>query len=133
MIEVQTMKKQIITASNGERLVVVAESDFNELLRMLDEGAERSALAAVRHRLEAGDEELVPDVVANRIIDGENRVRVWREFRGLTVSALAERAGVSQPYLSQIETGAREGTVETLSRIASALAVDLDDLIPPPA
>ncbi|MBI1919491.1 MAG: helix-turn-helix transcriptional regulator [Geobacter sp.] len=35
---------------------------------------------------------------------------------------------VSKPYLSQIETGKRQGTVETLSAIANALDVPLDVL-----
>jgi transcriptional regulator with XRE-family HTH domain len=44
----------------------------------------------------------------------------------LTQQELAERAGISKPYLSQIETGKRQGTVETLSAIARSLGVPLD-------
>ena len=51
--------------------------------------------------------------MVDRILNGENLVRVWREHRGLTVSALAQMAGIAQPYLSQIETGKREGTLQT--------------------
>jgi transcriptional regulator with XRE-family HTH domain len=42
---------------------------------------------------------------------------------------LAERAGIAQPYLSQIETGKREGTLQTMKKIADALKLTVDDLI----
>lgn len=48
---------------------------------------------------------------------------LWRNAKGLTQSTLAERSGVSRPNLSAIEQGARDLTLETLRRIASALEV----------
>lgn len=71
----------------------------------------------------------MPARVVERLIDGENTITVWREHRGMTISALAEKAGLSQSYLSQIESGKREGKVTMLARLARALAVDLDDLV----
>ena len=59
---------------------------------------------------------------------GESPVKLWREERKLTQQELAEQAGISKPYLSQIETGKRQGTLETLAAIARALAVPLDVL-----
>ena len=59
---------------------------------------------------------------------GESKIRVWREYRGLTVKALAEAAGVTPAYLSQIETGAREGTIETLETLSAAPRVTIDDI-----
>jgi transcriptional regulator with XRE-family HTH domain len=38
-------------------------------------------------------------------------------------------AGISMPYLSQIETGKRTGTAEVLNSIAQALRVTLDEII----
>ena len=40
----------------------------------------------------------------------------------------AEKAGLAQAYVSQVETGKRAGTVETLKKLASALRVALDDI-----
>lgn len=89
---------------------------------------DHAAVAEFRARLAAGDEELIPSGIVGRLLAGENPVRVWRSHRGLTVTELAEKAGVAQPYLSQIETGRRDGTLETMRRIAAALGVTLDDL-----
>ena len=41
---------------------------------------------------------------------------------------LAEAAGVTQSMVAMIERGDRRGTVDTLTLIARALKVDLDDL-----
>nr|WP_233410086.1 helix-turn-helix transcriptional regulator [Burkholderia anthina] len=51
----------------------------------------------------------------------------------MTHDALAAAAGISKPYLSQIETRQRVGTIDVLSKVASALSVPVDDLIEPPA
>ncbi|MCF4129475.1 helix-turn-helix domain-containing protein [Methylobacterium sp. SyP6R] len=91
--------------------------------------ADRLAVAEFRRRLAAGEEEMIPVEVVDRLLSGENRVRVWREHRGLTATALAEKAGIAQAFLSQIETGRREGTVETLRKLARALDLTLDDLV----
>lgn len=75
-------------------------------------------------------EELIPAEVVYALLDGENRIRVWREYRGLSQAHLAGQAGISAAYLSQIEGGKRDGTAEVLSRIAMILNVSLDDLMP---
>ena len=42
---------------------------------------------------------------------------------------LADAAGISKPYLSQIETGKRKGTTDILSALAKALNVTLEKVI----
>ena len=42
--------------------------------------------------------------------DGSNPVQVWREYRGLTLTALARRTEVSNGRLSAIENGAAIGS-----------------------
>ena len=84
---------------------------------------------AIMAALEEGEEELIPSEVVYAILDGANPIRVWREYRGLTQQQLAEAAGISKPYLSQLETGKRTGTAEVLAAIARALNISLDDLV----
>jgi transcriptional regulator with XRE-family HTH domain len=61
---------------------------------------------------------------------GEVPLRVWREHRGLSARALADRAGVSTAYLSQIETGNKPGSFAAMAKLARALGVDMEDLEP---
>jgi len=84
---------------------------------------------AAKASLEKGEDELIHSEVVFSIMDGENPVKVWREFRGLTQQQLADAAGISKPYLSQIETGKRKGTTEILSALAKALKVTLEEVI----
>ena len=74
------------------------------------------------------EDELIPAEFVNRMLDGESPIRVWREFRGLSARDLASMAGISAPYLSLIETGAKTGSLETLKALAAALKVGLDDI-----
>ncbi|MCA9982032.1 MAG: helix-turn-helix transcriptional regulator [Anaerolineales bacterium] len=82
------------------------------------------------HQRWAEGEELVPSEVTFAILDGANPIQVWRVYRGLTQQALAEQAGISPSYLSQLESGKRTGTAEVLQAIAAALNLTLDDLLP---
>ena len=84
---------------------------------------------AAKAALEKGEDELIPAEVVFAIIDGENPIKVWRKHRGLTQQQLANAAGISKPYLSQIEAGKRTGTTEILSAIAKALGVSLDEVV----
>jgi len=77
----------------------------------------------------ADGEELVPGEVTYAILDGENPIKVWREHRGFTQQQLADTAGISTPYLSQIESGKRKGTTDVLAAIAKTLDLSLDDIV----
>lgn len=123
------MTIQIITTPTGERLVVIPESEWLAVQEALEDREDTAAIDAFHRKLAAGEEELIPASIVNRMLDGENPIRVWREYRGLTAAALAQQAGISAAYLSELETGKKEGSVAALSRIAAALGVTVDDLI----
>ena len=54
------------------------------------------------------------------------QIRYWRERRGLTQAALAERAGLSWIYIAKLEGGDRRApSLTALERIARALGVKL--------
>ncbi len=71
----------------------------------------------------------LPQEMVERMLAGENLIRVWREHRGLKGKELAEQAGINAGYLSQIESGQKTGSVEALKRVADVLGVDIDDLV----
>lgn len=123
------MNAQFIISPSGERLAVLPEAEYRALIDAAEEAADVAAVRRFNEHLATGEEELLPAEMANRILDGENPVRVWREYRGLNARALAAKAGITPAYLSQIETGKREGAVETMKRLAGALDVSLDDLV----
>ena len=60
------------------------------------------------------------------------RVRALRRERGLTLKALGRLAGLSHPFLSQVERGLARPSVGSVERIAKALDVSVAHLWSPP-
>jgi transcriptional regulator with XRE-family HTH domain len=60
------------------------------------------------------------------------RVRSLRRQRGLTLKELGARAGLSHPFLSQVERGLARPSVVSVERIAHALNVPVAHLWMPP-
>ena len=77
----------------------------------------------------ARNEESFPLEVTDRMIGGDNPIKVFRQHRRLTQKQLAEKTDTSAAYLSQIETGRRAGSIKFLRRLANALDVEVEDLI----
>ena len=60
------------------------------------------------------------------------RVRALRRERGLTLKGLGRLAGLSHPFLSQVERGLARPSVTSVERIAAALDVSVARLWAPP-
>ena len=148
----------LIRGPSGEQLIVLRLEDFQRLLRQAGDADDellkgyRKLIAAFDNhieptstqpgigddeaiydkamsQLEHGEDELIPSAVADRLIDGESPVRVWRDYRGLTQKQLSEKSNVKQSAISMIERGRRQGNIETLKSLANALGVLVDDLV----
>lgn len=68
------------------------------------------------------------DVVEQRWRDVGDFIRDQRRSTQLSLRKLADRAGVSNPYLSQIERGLRRPSAEILQQIAHALEISAETL-----
>ena len=106
---------------DGKNYVLLSEDEYEDLV----DGMHANAIMA---RVAAG-EETWPHELVRELMETDSRIRTYRTYRNLSVSELAEAAGISQPYLSEIETGKKTGSVDVLKRIAAVLKVDLDDLV----
>lgn len=112
--------KDVFEAPNFERVLIMPHCE---------DTADLAAAREVQDALARGEERLIPSAIADRLIDGESPLRVWRNARRLTQAVLAKKAGISQAMISGIERGARTGDVQTLKRLAEALDLKVDDLI----
>ena len=113
--------------ANGE-IAILPRKEYEALIARAAEADEDSGTARLvaRARKQAASEELIPKTVVDRIANGENPVRVLREWRDVTQMELNYRTDISQGHLSDIENSRRVGSPETLRRIANALKVPLD-------
>lgn len=101
--------------------------DLEDRLALI-EGARRTVAPNGRILLP----DLLPDRLVGRLLDGVHPVNVWREHRGLTANSLAERACVAASYLSEIVAGKKPGSVDAYQKLADALGVTVDDILPAP-
>lgn len=121
---------QIIRTPAGEELAVLPRAEYMRLREAADMLEDVIAYDRAKERLARAEDELIPFELAQRLLEGANPVRAWRKHRQISARQLAAAAGIAPSYLSQIESGQREGTVSTMTAIAKALRVSLDDLLP---
>ena len=122
-------RPQIIETPKGERMVVLPLKEYERLRDAAENFDDVRAFDEAKRRLTTGEDELIPAKFADRIFNGESPVRVWRNYRGLSVKELAKRAKISAAYLSQIEGGSREGSISTMKALAATLSLEIDDLV----
>ena len=123
------MTLQIIEQNGKPEWAVLPYEEYLQLLEQAEMLQDIRDYDNVKAALEKGAEELIPSQIVYAILDGDNPIRVWRKYRGITQHELAERVGISVPYLSQLENGKRKGSLEVLAAITKMLRVSLDDVI----
>jgi hypothetical protein len=124
---------QIRPISETTESVTLNRSDFDALREELEDAADRIAVLedCLLDAKPGLNKYLLTMDETMRIIDGEHPVKVWREKRGMSVRELADRLGLHDVEIEEIEKGRREVERSTLLRIASRLDVLSDMLIPP--
>ena len=108
----------------------IPKVEYDRLRALEEDFADIRAALAVEARIGSGEEALIPADVVDRLIDGEPPLRVWRELRSLTQVDLSRESGVNRVQIVEIEAGRSTGSVHTLRKLADALGVAVDDIIP---
>ncbi len=116
---------QKITTPKGETMIVLPLDEYQELL----DASDIAAATKVAADINTGKDEWVPSDIVDALLNGENPIRVWRKHRGITARDLAQKTQLSAAYISEIETGKKDGSISAMKRIATVLKVDLDDLV----
>jgi hypothetical protein len=117
-------------------MVLLARADYEALLARargeIDEDAAAARVIACSNAaLAAGHEVMLPSDVAEPIMRGENALRVIRKWRGFTRKELGERkTDIGQGMISALEKGTRKGTAAAWKKLARALGVPMQILIP---
>ncbi|WP_257835032.1 helix-turn-helix domain-containing protein [Burkholderia glumae] len=121
------MTKVQFIERDGQPAFAVVPIEVWDRVKHLVEDLEDEALFAQAKAQDDGERN--PAAVLDAELAGDHPVRAWRNHRRLTQDALATAAGISKPYLSQIETRQRVGTTDALAKIARALSVSVSVLI----
>jgi DNA-binding XRE family transcriptional regulator len=109
-------------------MVTIPRAEYERLCAAAEDLSDLKAFDAAKAALAACEDELIPDAYVQRLLNGESALRIYRELRGLTQAALAELSGVHRVSIAEIETGRKQGSVDTLRKLAGSLHVSLDDM-----
>jgi DNA-binding XRE family transcriptional regulator len=127
------MKPQTITTPAGDELVVLPRAEYDALLAAAvgrEEDSDDVAIYDARKaELARGVDARLPPEVSAAMLRGDSLLKALRKWRDVTQLHLAFKTGIAQGYLSDIESGRRKGTDETLTAIAKALDVPAEWLL----
>lgn len=109
----------------GKSSIPVPVKTVRQMLEAYEDMLDVVAYDAARQHVE----EYFPKQLVDRLIAGENRLRVYREYRVLTQRALADASGVSRDMIAMIETNKKQGSLRTVKKLAAALKVSVEDIV----
>jgi DNA-binding XRE family transcriptional regulator len=122
------MKVKFKMTSDGE-VAIVPRAEYErlkDLAREVEEDVGTARLVARAKKEIAGGAAVLPMAIVDRLAGGGNPIRVLRQFRDLTQDELATAVGITQNYLSDLETGKRKGPLALHRKFAIALGVPLE-------
>lgn len=118
-----------ILTIKGEKYAVLPLEAWKKLQAYIEDLQDIADCNEIKAKIERGESEYFPSSVVDALIDGENTIKVFREYRGLTQAELAEKAGLSTIMIKKLEAGETDGSIKSLKAIAGALNLDVDDII----
>jgi DNA-binding XRE family transcriptional regulator len=79
-----------------------------------------------RSLVNEGDDAGLPETILDALTARQDSpVKILRKHRGFTQKDLSMEAGISRPYLTEIETGKKDGSLRAMKAIAEALGVNV--------
>ena len=122
------MNVSYLTTPGGEELALIPRADFEALkdaVERLESLEHTQALTEYREGRLPG---LTPEE-ALAFAEAPSPLAFWRKRADLTQGALAEKVGVAQNYLSDVETGKRAGPVSLWLKLSTVLMVPIEALV----
>jgi transcriptional regulator with XRE-family HTH domain len=111
--------------------VILSRKEYDQLIAAANEDAnDAKTLRRSIARVESGEEETFTNAEVDAFLAAKTPLAFFRKKRGMNQDDLAKRAGITQGYLSEIEVGRKSGDVRTLRKLADALNLSLDSLVP---
>jgi transcriptional regulator with XRE-family HTH domain len=118
---------------SGEDIVILSRSEYDALMADRSEDASDAVRAnQILADLASGEETTLTAKELDKLLAAKTPLAFWRRHRGLTQQDLSSQTGVAQGFLSEIENGSKTGDVQTVSKIAKALSLTIDDLVVQP-
>ena len=119
MTLIDNQKEYAVVPMDDYRLMSSLKEDYDDVL----------SIAKSKQEITQGNDELIPLEIVQRLVSGEPKLKVWREYRGLTPKELSEKSGVSVSVISKIENNKQSIDLAKIKKFVSVLKLDYDDLM----
>lgn len=114
---------------NGQKYAVIPMKDYEMMANLRADFEDNLAIAEAKLTIERGEDELLPLAMMEKLLSGQSRLKIWRNYRGLTASELSQRTGISVSVISKIEHNKQAIDVPKLKKLATALNLEFEDLL----
>ena len=108
----------------GEDIAVLARADYEQLVARAAEAEEDAADIAIYDARKSEMATPLPAEVSAAMLRGDSLLKAVRNWRDMTQLEVEFRTQIGQGYLSDLESGRRKGTPETLAKLAKTFNVD---------
>jgi hypothetical protein len=122
------MSVQFFKTPSGEEIAILPRAEYDELIARasaVDDDEEAADIAMYDARKAEQSLHLPPEVSA-LMLRGDSLLKAVRKWRDKTQGYIEFRTGIGQGYLSDLESGRRKGTPETLAKLAEVYEVKKD-------
>ena len=123
------MNVQIIEKNGKPEWAVIPYREYQKLHEAQEDAEDIKDIETNLKAIHEGNEIAIPGDITFAILDGTSPIRAWRKYQQIKMNELAQKVGISPAYLSQIENGKRNPTIDTLKAIAKELNIEVEMLI----
>ena len=110
--------------------MILPEVECERLRELAEDTLDTRVIEGSQRHLNAGVEELLDEADLDALRAAPSPLAFWRGRRGMTVAALARDSAVPEGQLTTLETGAGTADPAVYERLARALDIAVEDLVP---
>ncbi|WP_342108990.1 helix-turn-helix transcriptional regulator [Methylobacterium sp. SI9] len=115
---------------SGEAIVILPEAEFERLRDLAEDTLDARLVEDSLARLASGEEEILSEADLDALRAASSPLAFWRSRRGVTASALGKACGLAEADIIALEAGTRIVDMAVYRRVARALGIDAEDLVP---
>lgn len=115
---------------SGEAIVILPEVELERLRELAEDTLDARVIDESQRRLDGGKNELLDEADLEALRAPPSPLAFWRARRGMTIAVLSRNGSVPEVKLIDLETGAGTADPAVYERLARALDIDVEDLMP---
>ena len=117
------MTVQFFKTPGGEEIAILTRADYEALVEQAQALDEDEADIAIYDARKAQSSARLPTEVSAFLLRGDSLLKAIRRWRDETQMHIEFKTGISQSFLSDLESGRRKGSAETLAKLAEVYEV----------